>query len=81
MLDHGLASGPGNSDDVEARIALLKLSLGEKILRRLNHLLLFPELDRFERRAEAVTGPRLYFYENHTRRSRTIRSSSPAAQR
>src|SRR5690348_3356201 len=64
MLDHGLASGPGNTDDVEARIALLKLSLGEKILRGLNHLLLFPERDGFERRAEAVTGPRFHFYEN-----------------
>src|SRR5581483_5897145 len=65
MLDHRLAAGPGNADHVEARVALLQFSLGEKILRGLNHLLLLAKLDGFEGRAETAAGAGFDFHENH----------------
>ncbi len=65
MLHHRLASGPGNTDDVEARVALVEFFLAQEILRRLNHLSLLSELHRLQGRAKTMPGTGLHFDENN----------------
>ena len=64
MFHDRIASGPGDADDVKARVALLQSFLGQKELRRLNDFPLLPKFHRLKRRAESVPGPRLHFDED-----------------
>src|SRR5687768_4770145 len=61
MLHDWLAAGPGDPDDVKARVALLQSPHRQKELRRPNDFPLLPKFDRFERCAKAVAGARLHF--------------------
>src|SRR5688572_16068491 len=61
MFQDWLAAGPGDPDDVKARVALLQSPRGQKELRRPNHFPLLPDFHRFERCAKAVPGARLHF--------------------
>ena len=64
MLDHRVASRPGNPDDVESGVPLLEF-FGQEILCGLNHFSLLSELHRLKGRAKAVTGSGLNFDKNH----------------
>jgi hypothetical protein len=64
MFDDRLVPRPGNTDDIEARVALVKLLLTQEKLRRLHHLSLLSRLHGLQRCAEPVTGAGFYLDED-----------------
>jgi len=61
MFHHRFAPRPRDADHVEAGVALMQTFLAEKILRRLNHLLLLVIGHRFQRRTKTKTGAGFHF--------------------
>jgi hypothetical protein len=63
MFNYRLLPRSGNANDIEPCFALMQSLLAQKILCYFNHLLLFSEFHRLQRRPEAMIGSSLYLDE------------------